>query len=106
MEHVINMMEDTLQICERAQRSTQMASRRGAVPFGLRPPNDVYTSQATKISQIQSGRQRPSGDLKPEIRAPRDLLDILCTYHKGAWHNLRGCCLRKKIDRERLPRST
>jgi hypothetical protein len=35
MDHVISMMEDTLQFCERAQRSTQLASRRGTFPFGL-----------------------------------------------------------------------
>jgi hypothetical protein len=56
------MMEDTLQICERAQRLTQMAPCQGAFPFGLRPPSDIYTHQATKPSQIQSGR-RPAGDL-------------------------------------------
>jgi hypothetical protein len=101
MERVIDMMEETLQICEKAQRSTQDASRRKTFPFGLRPPSDVYTRQAAKSIQIQSGRQQPSGDLKVESRARRDPLDVPCIYHKGARHTLRGCRLRKKIDQER-----
>jgi hypothetical protein len=55
MERVIDMMEETLQICERAQRSTQDASHRKTLPFGLRPPSDAYAHQAAKSIQIQSG---------------------------------------------------
>jgi hypothetical protein len=101
MECVIDLMEETLQICERAQRSTQNASRRKTFPFGLRPSSDVYVRQATKSSQIQSGRRESSGDIKPELRAHRDPLDVPCTYHKGARYTLPGCQLRKKIDQER-----
>jgi hypothetical protein len=64
MERVIDMMEETLQICERAQRSMQDASHYKTFPFGLRSPSDVYTRQAAKLIQIQSGRQQPSGDFK------------------------------------------
>jgi hypothetical protein len=56
MERVIDMMEDTLQICERAQRSTQDALHRRTFPFGLRPSSDVYQRHAAKSIQIQSGR--------------------------------------------------
>jgi alpha/beta superfamily hydrolase len=42
MERVINMMEETLQICERAQHSTQIASHCKSFHFGLRPPRDAY----------------------------------------------------------------
>jgi hypothetical protein len=87
------MMEETLQICERAQRSTQDASHRKTFPFGLRPPSDTYARQAAKSVQIQSGQQQPSGDLKAETRARRDPLDVSCIYHKGARHTLRGCRL-------------
>jgi hypothetical protein len=66
MERVIGKMEDTLQICEMAQRSMQMASRHGIFPFGLRLPSNVYARQAIKSSQIQFGRRPPSGGLKPE----------------------------------------
>jgi hypothetical protein len=59
----------------------------------------------TEPLQIQSGR-RLAGDLKHEPRAHHDPLDVPCTYHKGARHTLRGCRLRKKIDQERLPRTT
>jgi hypothetical protein len=100
MECIIDMMEETLQICERAQRSTQNASHRKSFPFGLRPPSDVYTQQAAKSTQIQSGRQHPSGDLKVESRDHRDPLDVSCIYHKGARHTLRDCRLLKKIDQE------
>jgi hypothetical protein len=55
MERVIDMMEENLQICERAQRSRQDASHRKTFPFGMRPPSDVYTRQAAKSIQIQSG---------------------------------------------------
>jgi hypothetical protein len=55
MEHVIDMMVETLQICERAQRSTQDASHRKTFPFGLRPSSDAYVRQAAKSIQIQSG---------------------------------------------------
>jgi hypothetical protein len=48
MERVIDMMEETLQICERAQRSTQDASHRKTFPFGLRPKSDAYARQAAK----------------------------------------------------------
>jgi hypothetical protein len=43
MECVIDMMEETLQICERAQRSTQMASCRKTFPSGLPPSSDIYS---------------------------------------------------------------
>jgi hypothetical protein len=95
------MMDETLQICERAQRSTQDASRRKTFPFGLRPPSVAYTRQTTKSIQIQSGRQRSSGDPKTEPRARHDPLDVPCTYHKGARQTLCGCRLLKKIDQER-----
>jgi hypothetical protein len=101
MERVIDMMEKTLQICERAQCSTQDASHHKTFPFGLRPPSDVYTRQVVKSIQIQSGRQKPSGDLKVEAHAHRDPLDVPCIYHKGARHTLRGCQLWKKIDQKR-----
>jgi hypothetical protein len=48
MERVIDMMEETLQICERAQRSTQDVSHCKTFPFGLRPPNNMYTRRAVK----------------------------------------------------------
>jgi hypothetical protein len=54
MERVIDMMEETLQICEKAQRSTQDASHRKTFPFGMRPPSDMYARQAAKSIQIQS----------------------------------------------------
>jgi hypothetical protein len=101
MEHVIDMMDETLQICERAQRSTQDASHRRTFPFGLRSASDVHARQATKSIQIQSGRQEPSDDLRIEPSAHHDPLDVPCIYHKGARHTLRGYRLRKKIDQER-----
>jgi hypothetical protein len=42
MEHVIDMMEETLYICERVQRSTQDVSHHRTFPFGLRPVGDVH----------------------------------------------------------------
>jgi hypothetical protein len=90
MECIIDMMEETLQICERAQRSTQDASHCKTFPFNLRPPGDVYKQQAAKSIQIQSGRHQPTSDLKVELRARRDPLDVPCIYHKGAQHTLRG----------------
>jgi hypothetical protein len=57
MERVIDMMEETLQIYERAQCSTQDTSHRRTFPFSLRPANDVHARQAAKSIQIQSGRQ-------------------------------------------------
>jgi hypothetical protein len=56
MKHVIDMMEQTFQIYERAQRSTQDVSHRKTFPFGLRPPSDAYAHQAAKSIQIESGR--------------------------------------------------
>jgi hypothetical protein len=50
MERVIDMMEETLQICERAQRSTQTASHRKTFPFSMRPPSDAYIRQVAKSS--------------------------------------------------------
>jgi hypothetical protein len=101
MESIIDMMQETLQICERAQRSTQDASHRKTFPFGLQSASDVHARQVAKSIQIQSGRQKPSGDLKVEPHTRRDSLDVPCIYHKGARHTLRGCRLRKKIDQER-----
>jgi hypothetical protein len=49
MECVIDMMEETLQICERAQRSTEDASRCKTFPFGLWPSSDAYAHQARKV---------------------------------------------------------
>jgi hypothetical protein len=77
---VIGMTAKTHQICERAQRSTLMASHRKTFPFGLRPPNDVYAHQTTRSPKIQSGRRQSSGDPKPELCAHRDPLDVSCTY--------------------------
>jgi hypothetical protein len=97
MERVIDMMKETLQI----------ASHCKTFPFGLRPPSDAYIHQAAKSSQIQSGRRESSGNLKTELRTRGDPLNILCSYHKGARHTLRGCQLWKKIDQERAaPRTT
>jgi hypothetical protein len=96
-------MEETLQICERAQRTRQDASNRKTFTFALRLPSDVYTRQAAKSIKIQSRRQQPSGDLKVETRARRNPLDVPCIYHKGARHTLRGCWLWKKIEQERDP---
>jgi hypothetical protein len=91
-------MEETLQICERAQRSTQDTPHCNTFPFGLRPSSDTHARQAAKSIQIQSRRQQPSDDLKIEPRACHGPLDVPCTYHKGGRHILRGCQLRKKID--------
>jgi hypothetical protein len=106
MERVIDMMEETLQICERAQRSTQVMSHCKIFPFGLRPPSNVYKHEAAKSIQIQSGRREPTSDLKVESRARHAPLDVPCIYHKGARHTLRGCRLRRKIDEERDVRTT
>jgi hypothetical protein len=100
MECIIDMMEETLQICERAQRSTQDVSHHRTFPFGLQPLSDVYARQAVKLIQIQSGRQQPFGDLKVEPRTHCDPLDVQCIYHKVTRHTLHGCRLRKKIDHE------
>jgi hypothetical protein len=60
MEHVIDMMEETLQICERAQRSTQDASHYQTFPFGLRPPNDVhYVKTSNRSCSICNGPLTP-----------------------------------------------
>jgi nitroimidazol reductase NimA-like FMN-containing flavoprotein (pyridoxamine 5'-phosphate oxidase superfamily) len=50
MERVIDMMEETLQICERAQRSTQTVSHHKTFSFSLQPSSDIYTRQVTKSS--------------------------------------------------------
>jgi hypothetical protein len=52
MERVINMMEETLQIYERAHRSMQVAPHRQTFPFGLRPSSNAHASQAAKSIQI------------------------------------------------------
>jgi hypothetical protein len=48
IERVIDMMEETLQICETAQRSTQDVSRHKTFPFDLRPSSDAHARQAAK----------------------------------------------------------
>jgi hypothetical protein len=100
---VINMMEETLQICERAHRSTQDASHRKTFPFSLRPSSDAYARQVAKSIQIQSGWQHPSGDLKVKTCVCRDPLDVPCIYHKGARHTLRGCRLGRRSTRSATP---
>jgi hypothetical protein len=100
-ERVIDMMEETLQISVRAQRSTQMAPHRKTFLFGLRPSNDVYAHQVARSPQIQCRQWDSSDNLKPELRARCDPIGIPCTYHKGAWKTLHDCRLRKKIDQER-----
>jgi hypothetical protein len=97
---VIDMMEETLQIYERAQCSMQDVSRLKISSFGLRPSSDAHARQAAKSIQIQSGRWESSGDLKIEPRACCDPLDVPCTYHKGARHTLHSYRLRKKIGQE------
>jgi hypothetical protein len=69
MERVINMMEKTPQVCERAQRSTQDASHCKTFPFGLRPSSNAHSHQVAKSIQIQFGWRESSGDLKVEPRA-------------------------------------
>jgi hypothetical protein len=101
MGRVIDMMEEALQICERAQCSTQDVSHCKTFPFGLRPSSDAYARQTAKSTQIQSGRQQPSVNLKVAARARRHPLDVSCIYHKGARHTLCGCQLQKQIDQER-----
>jgi hypothetical protein len=48
MERFIDMMVETLQIWERAQRSTHDVSHRKIFPFGLRPSGNAYAHQAVK----------------------------------------------------------
>jgi hypothetical protein len=48
MECVVDIMEETLQICQWAQRSTQIMAHRRTFPFGLRPPSGVYARQAAE----------------------------------------------------------
>jgi hypothetical protein len=91
MEHVIDMMEETLQICERAQHSTQDASHRRTFPFGLRPSSDVHQRQAARSIQIQSGRQEPTSDLKVEPRTRRDPLDVPTTRAHDTHSAAAGC---------------
>jgi hypothetical protein len=57
MERVIDMMEETLQIYERAQRSTQDASRHKTFPFGLRQSSDAHARQqpSPSISNLGDG---------------------------------------------------
>jgi hypothetical protein len=45
---IIDMMEETLQICKRAQRSMHDVSHRKTFPFCLWPSNDVYACQTAK----------------------------------------------------------
>jgi hypothetical protein len=54
MERVIDMKEETLQICERGQRSMQDASRRETFSFGLGPSSNAHARQAAKSIQIKS----------------------------------------------------
>jgi hypothetical protein len=93
MERVIDMMKETLQICD--ELSAQHRTCRTARPFRL-----ACGLPATYTS-IQSGRQQQTSDLKVDSRARSDPLDVLCIYHKGARHTLRICRLRRKIDQER-----
>jgi hypothetical protein len=72
------MMEETLQIREKAQRSSQDASHRNTFPFGLRPSRDAYARQAAKSIQIQSGRQQP---WRPEGRNSRPSRPTRRTVH-------------------------
>jgi hypothetical protein len=44
MECIIDMMEETLQICEQALRSTQDVSQCKTFQFGLRPQRRVHTT--------------------------------------------------------------
>jgi hypothetical protein len=76
MERVIDMMEETIQICERAQHSTQDASRLKIFPFGLRPSSDAHTHQAAKSIQIQSRQRGSFGNHKIDPHACRDPLDV------------------------------
>jgi hypothetical protein len=85
-------MEETLQICERAQRSAQDVSHCKTFPFGLRTPSDAYACQEANLIHIKSGRQQPFGDLKVEASARCNPLDVSRIYHKGTRHTLRGCC--------------
>jgi hypothetical protein len=55
MERAIDMMKETLQICEQAQHSTRDASQHNTFPFGLRPPSDVYKHQMAKRSRSNLG---------------------------------------------------
>jgi hypothetical protein len=57
MERIINMMEETLQICERAQRSTQDASHHRTFPFGLQSFSDVYARHAASRSRSNLGNR-------------------------------------------------
>jgi hypothetical protein len=70
------------------------------LPFNLRLSSNAHARQEAKSIQILSRRRESSGDLNIKPRVRRDLLDVPCTYHKGARHTHRGCRLWKKIDWE------
>jgi hypothetical protein len=50
MDRIINMMQETLQICEQAQRSPRSVSGPSCEPFGLTSSANVYSDKMAKKS--------------------------------------------------------
>jgi hypothetical protein len=67
-----------------------------------------HLAMSTLPRQPRTPKSNLGGGGHLETLTPRPAHHAIrsCTYHKGAWHTLCGCRLKKKIDRERLPRST
>jgi hypothetical protein len=92
------MMEETLQICERAQHLTQDASHLKTFPSGLRPSSDAHSRQPSPSRSNLGG----AGHLATSrlSLAPAATRSTYRALHKGTRHTLCGCRLRKKIDKE------
>ena len=84
IEWVASMLEETLQICERAERSTRSAKRPTTFPFGLRPSAAVFTEEMKEAWNRAGGRSTPDDARPPPVKAmvPR-AVRIQCGQHVG-----------------------
>jgi hypothetical protein len=69
IERVASMLEETLQICERAERSTRSAQRPTAFPFGLRPSAAVFTEEMEEAWSGAGGRSTSDAARPPPAKA-------------------------------------
>jgi hypothetical protein len=96
IERVANMLEETLQICERAERSTRSTQCPAALPFGLRSSPEVWTQEMEEAWTRAAGRPK-EGDAHPPPAKPTP--EVWTQEMEEAWTRAAGRSKKPMVPR-------
>jgi hypothetical protein len=90
IDHVGDMISDTIKICEHAKRPRMIPST-SSMPLGLRNAARVASRYMKRKIQIESGLYHQDRGSR------RNHLDEPCLIHENPKHTARQCCVLKKF---------